>query len=404
VTLKEQNSPEIPMQEHTRFESRWLRPALGMVIAAMAWSAGASGIGAAHAQSGPSTAGAAGAAGAASAAPVAVIEMSAGDLVTPQRREMTRSIPLTGALRPRDWTTVKMRVAGEIREFLVREGQQVKKGEVMVRLDPTDFQARLDEKLADLEGGRAQLALAEKNRANQRALLDQKFISQNAYDSTQSTFQVSEARIKALEAQVRLAQKAIDDTVLRAPIAGTVSQRLAQPGEKLPVDARLIELVDLAELEVEAAVPASDIPRIRPGQQVSFRVEGFDDKAFTGRVGRINPATQPGTRSILVYVQIPNAGGLLRAGMFARGSVTVGRIEGALVIPLSAVRVEGGQTVIYSVASASLQRQPVKLGLQNDDEGVVQILDGLDAQAQIVKSNLGVLRAGSQVKLAPARK
>jgi RND family efflux transporter MFP subunit len=375
-----------------------------MVIAARAWSAGASGIGAAHAQSGPSTAGAAGAAGAASAAPVAVIEMSAGDLVTPQRREMTRSIPLTGALRPRDWTTVKMRVAGEIREFLVREGQQVKKGEVMVRLDPTDFQARLDEKLADLEGGRAQLALAEKNRANQRALLDQKFISQNAYDSTQSTFQVSEARIKALEAQVRLAQKAIDDTVLRAPIAGTVSQRLAQPGEKLPVDARLIELVDLAELEVEAAVPASDIPRIRPGQQVSFRVEGFDDKAFTGRVGRINPATQPGTRSILVYVQIPNAGGLLRAGMFARGSVTVGRIEGALVIPLSAVRVEGGQTVIYSVAGASLQRQPVKLGLQNDDEGVVQILDGLDAQAQIVKSNLGVLRAGSQVKLAPARK
>ena len=274
----------------------------------------------------------------------------------------------------------------------------------MVRLDPTDFQARLDEKLADLEGGRAQLALAEKNRANQRALLDQKFISQNAYDSTQSTFQVSEARIKALEAQVRLAQKAIDDTVLRAPIAGTVSQRLAQPGEKLPVDARLIELVDLAELEVEAAVPASDIPRIRPGQQVSFRVEGFDDKAFTGRVGRINPATQPGTRSILVYVQIPNAGGVLRAGMFARGSVTVSRIEGALVVPLSAVRVEGGQTVVYSVAGASLQRQPVKLGLQNDDEGVVQILDGLDAQAQIVKTNLGVLRAGSQVKLAPARK
>lgn len=137
------------------------------------------------------------------------------------------------------------------------------------------------------------------------ALLQQKFISQNAFDSTQSTFQVSEARIRALEAQVRLAQKALDDTVLRAPIAGTVSQRLAQPGEKLPVDARLIELMDLAELEVEAAVPASDIPRIRSGQKVSFRVEGFDDKAFTGRVGRINPATQPGTRSILFTRRYP---------------------------------------------------------------------------------------------------
>lgn len=381
------------MHQDTRPVSCARRPAHGTAIAGLALFVFNWGMIPAHAQGAP-----------APAAPAAVIELTAADLTTPQQREMTRSIPLSGALRPRDWTTVKMRVAGEIRELLVREGQPVKRGEVIARLDALDFQARLDEKLADLEGARAQLALAEKNRANQKALLDQKFISQNAYDSTQSTFQVSGARLKALEAQVRLAQKALDDTVLRAPISGIVSQRLAQPGEKLPVDAKLVELMDLGELEVEAPVPAGDIPSIRPGQAVNFRVEGFGDRTFSGRVGRINPSTQPGTRSILVYALLPNASGALKAGMFAKGAVTVSRIDRALVIPLAAVRIEGSQPVVYRVAGGSLQRQPVKLGLQNDDEGVVQVLDGLDAQAQIVKSNLGVLRAGSQVKMAPVRK
>ena len=391
------------MHQDARAESRWRRAAHGTAtatataLACVALLVFNMSIAPLHAQNAPAPA-------VPAAASAAVIGLTAADLTTPQLREMTRSIPLSGALRPRDWTTVKMRVAGEIKEFLVREGQPVKKGEVIVRLDPIDFQARLDEKLADLEGGRAQLALAEKNRANQKALLDQKFISQNAYDSTQSTFQVSEARLKALEAQVRLAQKALDDTVLRAPISGIVSQRLAQPGEKLPVDAKLVELMDLAELEVEAPVPAGDIPSIRPGQKVNFRVEGYGDRDFSGSVGRINPSTQPGTRSILVYALISNAGGALKAGMFAKGAVTVSRSERALVIPLAAVRVEANQTVVYRVAGGTLQRQPVRLGLQNDDEGVVQVLDGLDAQSQIVKSNLGVLRAGSQVKMAPARK
>jgi len=384
------------MQANAPPESFWRRLARGGVMAVAAVAVVAASMVAVHAQNAPAPAG--------GAAPAVVIELTASELTAPQRREIARFTPLTGALRPRDWTTVKMRVAGEIQQFLVREGEQVKKGQVIARLDPLDFQARLDEKLADLEGGRAQLALAEKNRANQKALLEQKFISQNAFDSTQSTFQVSEARIKALEAQVRLAQKALDDTVLRAPISGIVSQRLAQPGEKLPVDAKLIELMNLAELEVEAAVPASDIPSIRPGQPVGFRVEGYGDREFNGRVTRINPATQPGTRSILVYVLIPNADGALKAGMFAKGQVTVSRVQRALVVPLSAVRVEGGQTVVYRVAAGTLQRQAVRLGLQNDDEGVVQILDGLDAQAQIVRSNLGTLRSGSQVKMVAARK
>ncbi len=332
-----------------------------------------------------------------------VIEFAASDLVQPQTRELRLSISVTGTLQPRNWTTVKAKVAGELKAMLVREGETVRPGQVLARIDAQDAQARVDEKIADLEAGRAQLALAQKNRANNLALLQQKFISQNAFDSVQSSYRVSEARLKALEAQVALAKKALADTVVSAPQAGIVSQRHAQQGEKLPVDGKIVTLVDLAEMEVEAAVPASDIPSIRVGQEVSFRVEGFGEREFRGHIDRINPATQSGSRSILVYALLPNGDGALKGGMFAKGSVTLSRIESAQVLPLSAVREEDGKPYVLRVDNHRLEQRPVKLGLRNADEGVVQIVDGLDAQSRVVRTNSGTYKPGTAVKIAPAR-
>jgi membrane fusion protein (multidrug efflux system) len=332
-----------------------------------------------------------------------VIEFAAGDLVQPQTRELRLSISITGTLQPRNWTTVKARVAGDLKTILVREGESVKPGQVLARIDTQDAQARLDEKAADLEGGRAQLALAQKNRANNLALLQQKFISQNAFDSVQSNYQVSDAKLKALEAQVALAKKALADTVITAPQAGIVSQRHAQSGEKLPVDGKILTLVDLAEMEVEVAVPASDIPSIRVGQDVNFRVEGFGEREFRGRIDRINPATQSGSRSILVYAVLPNQDGALKGGMFAKGGVTLARIESALVLPLSAVREENDKASVMRIANDRLEPRAVRLGLRNEGEGVVQIVDGLDAQSRVVRSNLGNFRPGAIVKIAPQR-
>ncbi|MGP1684156.1 MAG: efflux RND transporter periplasmic adaptor subunit, partial [Giesbergeria sp.] len=328
-------------------------------------------------------------------ASAAVIEFATSDLVQPQTRELRLSISITGTLQPRNWTTVKAKVSGELKTILVREGEAVRPGQVLARIDAQDAEARLDEKIADLEAGRAQLALAQKNRANNLALLQQKFISQNAFDSVQSSYQVSEAKLKALEAQVALAKKALADTVVSAPQAGIVSQRHAQPGEKLPVDGKIVTLVDLAEMEVEAAVPASDIPSIRVGQEVHFRVEGFGEREFHGRIDRINPATQTGSRSILVYAVLPNRDSALKGGMFAKGSVTLSRIESAQVLPLSAVREENGKAYVLRVDNDRLEQRAVKLGLRNADEGVVQIVDGLDAQSRVVRSNSGTYKTGS---------
>lgn len=333
----------------------------------------------------------------------AALEFSAADIATVERRDVRQLISITGTLSPRNQTTVKAKVAGELREMLAREGETVKRGQLIARLDATEPQARLDEKIADLEGGRAQLVLAQKNRATQLALLEKKFISQNAFDGTQSNLQVSEARIKALEAQVAIAKKALEDTLVRAPMSGIIAQRLAQPGEKIAVDGKLYTLVDLDELEVEAAIPATDIGAVRVGQEVAFRVEGYEDRLFSGRIARISPATQPGTRSILVYAVLPNREGSLKAGVFAKGQLTVSRRPDAVVLPATAIRDESGQAYVWRVDGNRLARVPVQVGLRSEADSVVEIVAGLAPGARIVRANLGSLRDGAEVKILERR-
>ena len=333
------------------------------------------------------------------AAAPAGIELAASDLVVAERRELKRTIPLTGSLQARNQTVVKARVAGEIRELLVREGEPVKPGQLVARIDATEAESRVAEKLADLEAARAQADLAEKNRANQEKLLKQSFISQNAYDSTLSNVVVTEAKLRAAGAQLALAKKGLDDTIVRAPIAGVVAQRLAQPGERVPVDGKILTLVDLAELEVEAAVPAGDIPAVRIGQEVSFAVEGYEGREFKGRVDRIAPAAIAGSRSIMVYAVLPNRDGALRAGMFAKGGVTLEKRAAAWVLPLAAIHEGPDGAYVYRYADGTLARVPVRLGLRDESEGTAEILAGIDAPVQVVKASLGALREGVPVKV-----
>ena len=127
------------------------------------------------------------------------------------------------------------------------------------------------------------------------------------------------------------------------------------------------------------------------------------DPELRGRIDRINPATQSGSRSILMYALLPNSDGALKGGMFAKGSVTLSRIEAAQVLPLSAVREENGHAYVLRIAEGRLEQRAVKLGLRNEDEGVVQIVDGLDAQSQVLRANSGAPQPGTAAKVAPAR-
>jgi RND family efflux transporter MFP subunit len=333
----------------------------------------------------------------ASSAPV--VEFLQNDLLVVEPGALEQVLPLTGSLAPLTEATVKAKVAGELVEVTVREGESVRQGQMLAKIDLTEVGAKVAAREADVAAAKAQLVWAEKNRNQQKALLEKSFISQSAFDNIQSNYDVAVAKLHAAEADLVVARKALGDAVLVAPFAGIVSLRHAQPGERVPLDAKVVSIVDLSRLQLEASVPPAAIGQVRIGQPISFRVEGFGERDFAGRIERINPAATAGSRSISVYATIDNREGLLRGGMFAQGALTLSRIETALAVPASAVREEIGQTYVYAIENGLIRRKNVKVG-PADAGGRVQVLEGLAAGDRVVRANLGSLREGAAARLA----
>ena len=332
-----------------------------------------------------------------------VMEIAPTDLGVSETREVRRELPLTGQLRPIRQAFVRAKVAGEVLEMQVKEGETVKNGQILVRINPAEYQARLDERLATLAGSKATWENNERTRRNNEELLRKNFISQQAYDNTLANSSVALEQVKAAEANVALARKTLDDTILRTPWAGMIAERAAQVGDRAAVDMKLLSLVDLARMEIEAAVPASEIPSVAVGQEVAFRVEGFAERSFTGRVARIAPQSAAGSRSILVYIDMPNTDGTLKGGMFAKGNLTLTRRDSVVAAPIAALREERGDTVVYAIRDGRLARLPVKTGARNDDEAWAEITQGLDAGVQVIKTNLGSMSPGIEVRVTNAR-
>ena len=327
----------------------------------------------------------------AAAAPVA--EFLQNDLYVVEPGALERSLPLTGSLTPLTEATVKAKVAGELVAVTVREGESVRQGQVLARIDLTEVGAKVAAREADVAAAKAQLVWAEKNRNQQKALLEKSFISQSAFDNIQSNYDVAVAKLHAADAELVVARKSQGDAVLVAPFSGIVSLRHAQPGERVALDAKVISIVDLSQLQLEASVPPAAIGQVRVGQTMNFRVEGFGEREFAGRIERINPAATAGSRSISVYAVIDNREGLLRGGMFAQGALTLSRVDNALTVPASAVREEIGQTFVYAIQDGVVKRKNVKVGAP-DPAGRVQVLEGLAAGDRIVRVNLGSLKDG----------
>jgi RND family efflux transporter MFP subunit len=333
-----------------------------------------------------------------------VFELASGDIAAIDARSLAVSLPLSGSLAPLSSATIKSKISGVVEATTVQEGMAVSAGQVLARIDQADLRARLQQQQAMLDEAQAKLSMATKNEANSQALLSQKYISQNAFDSTQNTVALARANVKSAAAMVEIARIALNDGIIKAPISGIVSKRHVQAGEKLAPDMAVYSIVNLSELTLEAQVPASEIPRVKVGQDVRFKVDGFQKREFEGKVARINPATEAGSRSMLVYIAVRNDDSALRAGMFAKGSIVTDRSGVAPIVPMTALREDQGKQVVYKIENGKVVAQPVTLGLRNDDEGYAEVTDGLDKGANVIVSKLNAVKPGAQVKLPAAVK
>lgn len=330
-------------------------------------------------------------------------DLAASDLVAASPRELVRTLAISGGLKAVNSAFIKARASAEVKSLDVREGDTVKAGQVVGQLDTSELTLRLKQAEQTAASSRAQLDIARRTLENNRALVAQGFISPTGLETSVANEASARANHGAAQAAVDLARKAVADARLVAPISGTVSQRLVQVGERVSIETRLIEIVDLSRVELEAAMPPEDVAEVRVGQVARLEIDG-QAQPVAARVARINPSTQAGTRAVMVYLAVePHAG--LRQGLFARGQVELDRRQ-ALVVQANAVRVDQARPYVMAVADGRIAHRSVTLGARGEAlidsvrENVVEITQGLEPGVQVLRSTVGALRDGTAVTVA----
>lgn len=332
----------------------------------------------------------------------AVVALAPADLVLAKTVTLSQTLIISGPLKAVNSAIVKARVAGELQGLTVREGDFVMAGQVIARVDATESQARVRQALQQAEAAKAQVDIARRTLDNNRSLVDQGFISKTALDTSAANLAGAESNYRAAQAGADVASKSLQDTVLRAPIAGQVAQRLAQPGERVAIDARIIEIVDVSRLELEASLSAADSLQVKVGQKAQLTIEGAP-QPLSAKVVRVNPSAVAGSRAVLAYLAI-DAGANLRQGLFAQGTLQTGTLS-TLAVPLSAVRTDKPQPYVQAISDGQVTHQPVTLGDRGEFDAQTWVgVSGATENLTILGAAVGALRAGTQVKITPATK
>lgn len=327
------------------------------------------------------------------------VTLAATDLASPQRTALEDAIAITGTLEPLERAEVRARLEGDVDGVYVREGEAVRAGQLLARFDAGDQAGNARSADADVAAARSELSTAEWTLEQNRELHREGAIPERDVRVAEQAVAAARARLASAQARRGTTQREVGDTRVVAPVSGVIERRTVNPGEHVNRNAEMFTLVRGDVLELAAAVPERSAAGVRPGQTVRFTADGAQ---FTGTVARMSPSVDPGSRSVTVYVQVPNGDGRLRAGTFASGRIVSRVVEGALVVPAAAIREgrEGGSPVVYRVVDGKVDVAEVSVGLKDETQGLVEVTDGIAEGDRVIVGNVGILGAGMAVRMA----
>lgn len=343
-------------------------------------------------------------AAASAAKDLGLAELAATDVFKARVLEIAQGLPISGSLKAVNSALVKARVAGELQGLAVREGDFVKAGQLLARIDASEYQLRVRQSQNQAESAKAQVDAVQRQYDNNKALVAQGFISKTSLDTSLANLNAAQATYKAALAATDISSKLVADTTVRAPISGQISQRLAQTGERVGVDTRIVEIVDVSQLELEATLSATDSVNVRVGQTAELQIEG-SSRRVAARVARINPSAQAGSRNVLAYLSLENnaessaGGGLpLRQGLFANGTLGTERTA-LMAVPVSSLRTDKPAPYVQIIENNAVVHRAVTPGVRGraDGQNVVAV-QGLAEGAVVIRGNIGALREGTQIR------
>jgi len=330
------------------------------------------------------------------------LEFVAREVVQPSLARMPGMVEFSGPLVAPQTALVRAKAGGTLLSLAVAEGSRVQAGQVLGRIELADISSRVAERQANLESMRATVAQAERAHASNERLAAQQFISNIALENSRAALDTAKANLNAAQASLDTTKVALRDGALLAPISGIVSKRHVLPGEKVSVEQQVLTIVDLRTLELAGTIGTHEVPRISAGMAVQVQVEGVD-QPVQGRVARIAPAAEPGTRSIGVTIELPNAKETLRAGQYALARATLADDTQRLTLPATAVGKTSGQDHVWVIENGTLARRAVTVGRRDEREGRVEVLQGVTPAAQVLAARFDNLREGAKASVVAAR-
>jgi membrane fusion protein (multidrug efflux system) len=309
--------------------------------------------------------------------PVKAVAVKVGDV--------SNEISAVGSLLAEESVVIRPEIDGRLLELHFQEGQSVARGAKLVTLDASEIQAQLA--AAD-----AQVRTDEQRLARTKELLDQKFISQDAYDVAKNNYQRSVAVKEEIQAR-------LDKTVIRAPFAGIVGLRQVSPGAYLRKGDDIARLENIASIKLDFRVPEVYASQVKVGQPVAIRLDAFPAETFTGRIFAMEPMVDERTRTMLLRARVDNQGFKLKPGMFVRVALTLETRQNAILVPEPAIWPQGQDSYVYRVVDDTAVLTKIEIGQRRPGE--VEVVAGLSPGDVVITEGQMKMKDGAPVTVLP---
>jgi RND family efflux transporter MFP subunit len=334
----------------------------------------------------------------ASASAPAAIEIGREDLVTVSRAEISVGPLISGELRAAREATVRAEVGGSVLQVSAEEGQTVRQGTLLARIEDQTLREAVASAQSDVRSAEQSLDVAQRELQRTETLVKAGALAERDTDLARSAVSAAQAQVDSARARLANAREQLSNATVVAPMTGVVSRRQVGQGDVVSPGTELFAIIDPSSMRLEASVSSSDLHAVSVGVPVMFEVRGFPGQQFEGRIERVSPTANPTTRQVPIFVTVPNQGGRLLAGLFAEGRITRESRQ-TLVLPESAINMTGETPWVARVRDNMVERVDVKVGLRDEQTERVEIASGLAEGDQLLVGAARGMTPGTPVRL-----
>jgi RND family efflux transporter MFP subunit len=331
--------------------------------------------------------------------PLVTLQMSPEDTVTVESNALASGPVITGSIQPERRADLRAEVGAIVLQVLKENGEPVKKGDVLLRLDETSIRDSVNSAEEATRAAEQTLAQTTRMYERQKTLLASGMVSTQAQEDAEMRRNNAQSDLAAARSRSVAARQQLNRTLVRAPFDGIVSERKVSSGDTAQVGKELIKVIDPSSMRFEGLVSADKIGVVKVGQPVLFRVNGYPGQNFSGKVKRVDPAANAVTRQVEVLVEFSEPAQPRVAGLYAEGRVE-SQVSSTLMIPPSSLVQAGDSNYVWRVKGGQLAKVPLTIGTRDERSGRWQVLSGLSTGDMVVRVPGAGFKDGQKVELS----